>query len=81
MIREFYKIAARYARRNEDKSFEIRLALGLARSFVTSTRYILDKSLAGNMYLRARYLLEQVVQLDKREYECYKVPVKELFIG
>ena len=81
VIREFYKIAARYARRNEDKSFEIRLALGLARSFVTSTRYILDKSLAGNMYLRARYLLEQVVQLDKREYECYKVPVKELFIG
>ena len=81
VIREFYKIAARYARRNEDKTFELRLALGLARSFVTSTRYILDKSLAGNMYLRARYLLEQVVQLDKREYECYKVPVKELFIG
>ena len=81
VIREFYKIAARYARRNEDKTFELRLALGLARSFVTSTRYILDKSLAGNMYLRARYLLEQVVQLDKRDYECYKVPVKELFIG
>ena len=81
VIREFYKIAERYARRNEDKTFEIRLALGLARSFVTSTRYILDKSLAGNMYLRARYLLEQIVNLDEREYERYKVPVKELFIG
>jgi len=81
VIREFYKISERYARRNEDKTFEIRLALGLARSLVTSTRYILDKSLAGNMYLRARYLLEQVVKLDEQEYERYKVPVKELFIG
>jgi aminoglycoside phosphotransferase len=81
VIREFYKIAQRYARRNEDKTFEIRLALGLARSFVTSTRYILDKSLAGDMYLRARYLLEQVTRLDERHYERYKVPVKELFIG
>jgi len=81
VIREFYKIAQRYARRNEDKTFEIRLALGLARSFVTSTRYILDKSLAGELYLRARYLLEQVTRLDERQYERYKVPVKELFIG
>ncbi len=81
VIREFYKIAQRYARRNEDNTFEIRLALGLARSFVTSTRFILDKSLAGNMYLRARYLLEQVSRLDEREFKRYRVPVKELFIG
>ncbi len=81
VIREFYKVAGSYAKRNEDHTFEIRLALGLARSFVTSTRYILDKSLAGNMYLRARYLLEQVNNLDEKNYSRYKVPVKELFVA
>ena len=81
VIRDFYSIAARYARRNADETFELRLALGLARSFVTSTRFILDKSLARNMYLRARYLLEQLIGLDERRYARYKVPVKELFVG
>jgi Ser/Thr protein kinase RdoA (MazF antagonist) len=81
VIRDFYKISGRFARRNKDDLFELRLALGLARSFVTSTRFILDKSLAGEMYLRARYLLEQVISLDEKNYADYKVPVKELFIG
>ncbi|MDX1334314.1 MAG: PhoU domain-containing protein [Gammaproteobacteria bacterium] len=81
VIRDFYKISARYAKRNNDESFELRLALGLARSLVTSTRFILDKSLAADMYLHARYLLEQVVRLKKSDYLRYKVPVKELFIG
>ena len=81
VIRDFYAISTRYARRNNDETFELRLALGLARSLVTSTRFILDKSLAADMYLHARYLLEQVVRLKKDEYTKYKVPVKELFIG
>ena len=81
VIRDFYKISARYAKRNNDETFELRLALGLARSLVTSTRFILDKSLAADMYLHARYLLEQVVRLKKSDYLRYKVPVKELFIG
>jgi aminoglycoside phosphotransferase len=81
VIRDFYKISERYARRNQDDTFEIRLALGLARSLFTSTRFILDKSLAADMYLHARYLLEQVVRLKKNDYSKYKVPVKELFIG
>ena len=37
---------------------ELRLALGLARSFASSTRFILDQTLAAAMFLRARYLLE-----------------------
>jgi phosphate uptake regulator/aminoglycoside phosphotransferase len=81
VIENFYRIANRYSRRNQDDTFELRLALGLARSFATSTRFILDKSLARNMYLRARYLLEQVIRLEERDYADYKVPVKELFVG
>ena len=81
VIGRFYKMAKRYARRNGDVTFEIRLALGLARSLVTSTRFILDKSLARNMYLRSRYLLEQIIDLQQSEYKNYKVPVRGLFIG
>lgn len=81
VIRDFHRFSARYARRNQDATFELRLALGLVRSFVTSTRFIMDKSLAGDMYLRARYLLEQVTGLDKSRYTRYRVPVKELFVG
>jgi aminoglycoside phosphotransferase (APT) family kinase protein len=81
LIRDFYKITGRYARRNNDALFDIRLALGLARSFVTSTRFILDKSLARDMFLRGRYLLEQVTRLKPDAYADYKVPVKELFVG
>lgn len=80
IIRDFYKTTGRYARRNDDALFDIRLALGLARSFVTSTRFILDKSLARDMFLRGRYLLEQVARLKPDAYANYKVPVKELFV-
>src|SRR5688572_7058600 len=48
-----------------DTSFPMRLALGMARSYVTSTRFVLDESLVREMYLKSRYILEVVVsQLD-----------------
>lgn len=81
VIRDFYKISARFAKKNGDDTFDLRLAMGLARSLVTSTRFILDKTLAADMYLHGRYLLEQIIKLDESEYSTYKVPVKELFIG
>ena len=52
MAREFCATARRFARKSGDATFEMRLALALARSFATSTRFILDKSLAGGMFLR-----------------------------
>jgi phosphate uptake regulator len=79
--RDFYRFAAAYARKSGDKNFELRLALGLARSFATSTRFILDKSLARAMFLRARYLLELVLAADLKDPASFRVPVKEIFIG
>lgn len=81
LAKDFCRYARKYADKVGDKSFEIRLALGLARSFITSTRFILDKSLARAMYLRARYLVEQVLALDAKSAGKYRVPVEELFIG
>jgi hypothetical protein len=76
----FYKMARRYAVREKDTNFDLRLALGLARSFATSTRFILDKSLANRMYLRAQYLLELVLSLVPEQYSKFRIPLKELFI-
>ena len=77
----FYPIAAEFASRNMDHSFEVRLAFGLVRSLATSTRFILDRHLARGMFLRARYLLEQLVTRDPETYDSYRVPVKEIFCG
>jgi aminoglycoside phosphotransferase len=81
LAKDFYRIAAAFARRQGDDSFEIRLALGLSRSFATSTRFILDESLASGMFLRARYLLEQVLEVDPKRPGNYRIPLKEIFIG
>jgi len=78
---DFYKIASQYAIKLQDETFEQRLALGLARSFATSTRFILDKSLAKAMFQRARYLIELVLALDSKKAKKFKVPVKEIFVG
>jgi len=81
LARDFYRIARRYADKMDDPSFELRLALGLARSFATSTRFILDKSLARSMFLRARFLIERVLETDPRKATGFKIPVKEIFVG
>ncbi|RLA01503.1 MAG: hypothetical protein DRQ45_05900 [Gammaproteobacteria bacterium] len=81
LTQDFYRFAAAFADNNGDRTFELRLALGLARSFATSTRFILDKSLARAMFLRARYLLEQVLAADLKDPASFRISVREIFIG
>ena len=81
LTRDFYRFAADFADKSGDRTFEIRLALGLARSFITSTRFILDKSLARAMFMRSRYLLEQVLATGPGQEKSYRVPVREIFVG
>ncbi len=75
-----YTMARRYAIKNRDTTFELRLALGLARSFATSTRFILDKTLALNMFLRARYLIELVLAVEPERVTRFRIPLKEIFV-
>ncbi len=77
----FYSLTKKYAKKRGDSTFEIRLALGLARSFITSTRFILDKTLAEAMYLRSRYLLESVLKTSPKQLSQYKLPIKDIFSG
>ena len=80
VAREFYAIARKFAKQQGDETFELRLALGLARSFATSTRFILDKTLARRMFQRARYLIEQVLAVDPKRAADYRLPIKEIFV-
>lgn len=58
----FFSFAKSHALRLNDPSFDQRLALGLARSFATSTRFVLDPKLSRSMFLRSRYLLERLAE-------------------
>ncbi|MDG6777252.1 aminoglycoside phosphotransferase family protein [Thiomicrorhabdus sp. zzn3] len=73
-----FDFGARYAAEIEDKDYQLRMALGLARSFLTSTRFVLDKEHAKSMHFKGRYLIEQLLQLDSQQRQTYRIP-KELF--
>lgn len=69
VIEEFHRFAKAQAREWDDRTFDARLALALARSFYTSTRFELNTEFAKDMFLRARFLLEKV----KRHYDLGRV--------
>lgn len=76
---QIYQFARRFAKRQGDETFELRLAAGLARSFATSTRFIFDKKLASRMHLRARYLLEHLANITPEQEPNFKLSLKELY--
>ncbi|MBF0265113.1 MAG: hypothetical protein HQL46_07560 [Gammaproteobacteria bacterium] len=78
---DFYHFAKKYANKVGDKQFEIRLAIALARSFATSTRFILDPTLSENMFIRAHYLLEKIVNTPVEKINRFHLPIKEVFNG
>ncbi|POP51197.1 PhoU domain-containing protein [Zhongshania marina] len=80
VARDFCESTRRFAAEQGDDSFEIRLALGLARSFITSSRFTLDKSQARRMFLRSCYLIEKVLATPASEVPSFKVPIKEIFV-
>ena len=67
-----YDFARSFAAEMNDQTFTVRLMLGLARSFITSTRFEVDADFAKVMYMRAVYLLEKVIaggDCDTEEFE------------
>ncbi|WP_299483933.1 phosphotransferase [uncultured Roseibium sp.] len=76
----FCKSAKSFAIKQDDHTFEFRLAFGLARSFASSTRFIFDKQLARRMWLRSRFLIEQAVACPTGEEAKFRLPLKEIFV-
>ncbi|MDF1716150.1 MAG: aminoglycoside phosphotransferase family protein [Antarcticimicrobium sp.] len=76
---DMHQMAAKFARRQKDPTFEYRLALGLARSFASSTRFVVDQSHARRMILRARYILESALCVPEGKEARFKLPIRMLF--
>lgn len=73
---QMYDTAAEFAAAHKDRHFNKRMALGLARSLMTSTRFILDDSHAKSLFERGFYLLEHL--LKHQDSKDYPLPLKEI---
>ncbi|MHA7840176.1 MAG: phosphotransferase, partial [bacterium] len=74
VISRLHRFAREFAEEAGDPTFEARLAAGLARSFTTSARFVLDEEFAKSLFYRGRFLLEQLVELSEPELTSYRVP-------
>lgn len=71
---DFYHFASQFARTHGDVTFDARLTLGLVRSFITSTRFVLNQRFADAMYMRSVFLLEKILATDPTQLEKYRLP-------
>jgi hypothetical protein len=63
----------------DDTGWQARLGLGIARSCISSTRFVLDRKLARQLFLLGVYLMESLLEWDGPAGE-YHMP-GELFHG
>ncbi len=61
VIKEYMSLAYSFASEMNDTTFDFRLALGLIRSFTTSTRFELNEQFASVMFMKAVYLMEKII--------------------
>ena len=71
---DYYHFAQKFARDNNDLLFKARLALGLVRSFFTSTRFELDPEFSRSMYQRSLYLAEKLISHHGKPWEEFDFP-------
>ncbi len=71
-----------FAREHGDDAFEARLALGLVRSLISSTRFEIRRAFAEEMLRRALYLLERLeAQSDVGAISAFRIPRDVLIYG
>lgn len=79
VIRRFYDFAAGFARERGDDTFQARMAFGLARSFITSTRFELNFEFAHEMFLRGHFLLEKILRRRGMPWSEFTLPENVLY--
>lgn len=79
VIKQFYRFAQGFAEEHEDHTFEARMALALARSFYTSTRFELNHKFAKEMFKRATFLLEKLCHYDGGDWKAFSLPEDVLY--
>lgn len=75
----FYEFFSGFAEMNADATFNARLALALARSFYTSTRFELARRFSKEMALRSHYLMERLADHEGRPWAHFRLPEDVLF--
>ena len=71
---DFFEFARNFAAEQGDDTFEARLALGLGRSFFTSTRFELNRRFAKKLYQTSVYLLEKLYEHQGRPWADFQLP-------
>ncbi|MFH1080848.1 MAG: PhoU domain-containing protein [Pseudomonadota bacterium] len=75
VIATFLEFAGDYSRRHQDHTFEARMALGLCRSFITSTRFEVKEDFSKEMFMRASYLLDKIIAHEGNDWRDFHVPI------
>ncbi len=70
----FLRFLRSFAAEEGDATFEARLALGLIRSFATSTRFELNRRFAKRMQARAELLLDRLLAHKGRPWDAFRMP-------
>lgn len=84
VVREFLRFSREFAAEHGDTTVEVRLALGLIRSLLTSTRFELNLKFARVMFQRGSYLLERLlahkadVERGAKNWDAFRVPLDVL---
>ena len=79
IMEEFLAFARAFAKDKADATFEARMALALARSLFTSTRFELNPAFSRGMCQRAHYLMERVAEHRSRPWQDFVLPERVLF--
>lgn len=79
VIETFFAFLQQFAKEHDDHAFDARMALGLARSFYTSTRFEMNSQFAKEMYLRAVFLLEKLLNHQDRPWQEFQLPSHVLY--
>ena len=77
--KHFFTFAKQFATERDDKTFEVRLALGLSRSFYTSTRFDTNTKFVAEMCNRAQFLLENILNHAGKPWEEFRLPQDILY--
>ncbi len=74
VIKSFYHFTRDFAGRQGDTTFNARLALGIARSLITSTRFELNSKFARAMFMRSIYIFEKLTAHNGAPWESFVLP-------
>lgn len=79
VIHRFWNFFHRFATTENDETFQVRMAMAIARSFYTSTRFEMNRDFAEVMFFRSMFLMEKINSHRGRPWASFELPTEILF--